>query len=134
MNVIFYIPATSEAQEWMNAVIKMMPAQASAELYRNIGSLSRRLRRPSEGLTIAVLVAGNREDLANFISIHDLLFEIPVILILPDRTADLTAAGFSLAPRFLTYADGNKAEVGAVLEKMFANYKKKNMEFNYEAC
>ncbi len=125
MNTIFYIPATREAQEWVNAVIKMMPAAASAELYRNIGNLSRRLRRPSEGLTIAVLVASDREDLANIISIRDLLFEIPVILILPDRAADITAAGFSLVPRFLTYADGNKLEVGAVLEKMFANYKKK---------
>jgi hypothetical protein len=124
MNTIFYITATSETQEWMDAVIKMMPAEASAELYRTIGSLSGRLRRPSEGLTIAVLVAGDRKDLANFISIRDLLFEIPVILILPDRAADITAAGFSLVPRFLTYADGNKSEVGAVLEKMFANYKK----------
>ncbi len=128
MNTIFYIPATSDAQDWMNAVIKMMPAQASAELYRNIGSLSRRLRQPSEGLTIAVLVAGDREDLANIIAIRDLLFDIPIILILPDRAADLTTAGFRLAPRFLTYADDNKLEVGAVLEKMFANHNKKNGE------
>ncbi len=126
MNAIFYIPATSAAQEWMNAVVKMLPAQASAQLYRNIGSLSRRLRRPSEGLSIAVLLAGNRADLAGIISIRDLFFEIPVILILPERAADITAAGFSLAPRFLTYVDGNKLEVGAVLEKMFVNYKKKN--------
>lgn len=125
MKVMFYIPATGEAQEWMNEVIKMTPAQAVSELYRNFGSLSCRLRRPSESLTVAVLVVGNKEDLANIISIRDLLFEIPIILILPDRAADITAAGFSLVPRFLTYADGNKAEVGAVLEKMFENHKKK---------
>jgi hypothetical protein len=134
MNVIFYLSAADETQEWIYEVIKRAPAEVATEIFRSIGSLSRRLRRPTENSTVAVLVVGNKQVLANIISIRDLLFEIPIILILPDRAADITATGFSLAPRFLTYADGNKAEVGAVLEKMFANYKKKNMEFNYETC
>jgi hypothetical protein len=124
MNVIFYLLGTGDAREWMNAVITMMPVQTTVELYRNIGSLAGRLRWPSEGLTIAILMAEDSEDLANIISIRDLLFEIPLILILPDRAPDVTAAGFRLLPRFLTYADGDKLEVGAVLEKMYANYKK----------
>jgi hypothetical protein len=129
MNLMLYIPATGEAQEWMHTVLERVPTKVSAELFRSIGSFSRRLRRPVEGLTIAVLVVGNKEDLANIILIRDLLSEIPIILILPDRAAENTAAGFGLVPRFLTYADGDKAEVGAVLAKMFANYKKKSKAF-----
>ena len=134
MNVIFYLSTTDKTQEWIYEVIKRAPAEADTEVFRSIGNFSRRLRQPSDGFAVAVLVVGNKEDLANIISIRHLLSEIPIILILPDRAVDITAAGFSLVPRFLTYADGNKAEVGAVLEKMFANYKKKNGEFNHEIC
>ncbi len=132
MNVIFYLSATDEAQEWIFEVIKKAPAEADTEIFRSIGSLSRRLRRPWDEFAVAVLVAMDKEDMAHIIAIRHLLSEIPVILILSDRGVDTTAMGYTLMPRFLTYTDGNKAEVGAVLEKMFANYKKKMGAFNHE--
>lgn len=130
MNVIFYIQATDKTQEWIYEVTKMAPEKADTEIFGSIRSLSRRLRRPSDDFAIAVLAAVDREDLANIISIRSLFLEIPVILILPDREADTTAMGYTLIPRFLTYTDGNPVEVGAVLEKMLQNHKKKNLWIN----
>jgi len=72
-----------------------------------------------------VRLAGNKEDLQNLVAIRHLLSGKPFILILPDRRDGTTAIGHSLGPRFLTYADGNLAEVVAVLEKMIENYNSK---------
>ena len=88
------------------------------ETYRTIGSLAHRLRQPRYDATIAVLLAANREDLYDLLSIRDLFRGISIILILPDRNADTIAKGHKLRPRFLTYKDSNFGAITAVLGKM----------------
>jgi len=125
MNVLFYIPATGEADEWIQRAADMVAPKAETEVFRSIGDLSRRLCRPVYGgPTVAVLLAGNEEDLLNMVSIRHLFLDIPIILILYDREEDTTAMGYALYPRFLTYADSNPAEVAAVLGKMVEKYNK----------
>ena len=127
MNVLFYIPVTGEASERIHGVVQMVPRKTKTEVFRSIKDLSWRLSRPAESPTIAVLLAGNKEDLLGIASIRHLLSEIPIILILPVRDQDTTAMGHSLSPRFLTYMDGNFAEGGAVLGKMLENYRQKEV-------
>ncbi len=57
-----------------------------------------------------------------------LFSEIAIILILPDREESITAMGYTLCPRFLTYVDSNSSELTAVLGKMFEKYSKEVME------
>jgi len=125
MNLLFYIPVTGEAGERIHRVVEMAAPKARTEVFRSIKDLSWRLCRPTESPTIAVLLAGDEEDLLSIVSIRHLLSEIPVIIILPVREEHITAMGHRLSPRFLTYMDSDFAEVGAVLEKMLENYKKK---------
>ena len=130
MNILFYIPVAISASEGIHEVVDIAALKAGIEVFRNIEDLSRRLSQPAEGPAIAVLIAGNKEDLINITCISRLLSDLPLILILPDREKNTTAMGYTLNPRFLTYADSNFAEVGAVLEKMLEVYKKKEMASN----
>jgi hypothetical protein len=124
MNIFFYIPHTYIVKEknGFYGVVETAGAKAKTEIFRNIPDLSRRLSRPAETATIAVVLISDRGDLNNFVSIRYLLSDIPFILILPHRDNKTTSIGFDLAPRFLTYADTDLREVGAVLEKMIENY------------
>ncbi len=125
MNVLFYLPVTSEIDAKIQKVVEMARSMAKTEVFRSIEDLSSRLRRPADGFTIAVLVAGNKKDLVDFAFIRNLLSDTPIILVLPDRKESTASIGYGLVPRFLTYVDSNLMEVGAVLEKMLKNYEKR---------
>jgi hypothetical protein len=127
MNVLFYLPIKSEIDARIQEVVEMTGSMAKTEIFRSIENLSSRLRRPAEGFTIAVLVAGNKKDLVDFSFIRHLLSDTPIILVLPDRKESTAIIGYGLVPRFLTYVDSNLMEVGAVLEKMFENYEKRKV-------
>ena len=124
MNILFYIPHTHIVKEKQRLyrIVEMAGARAKTEIFRNISDLSLRLSKPTDTATIAVVLVSGRSDLNSFVSIRHLLSDIPFILILPHRDKKTTSIGFGLAPRFLTYADTDLAEVGAVLEKMIENH------------
>ena len=50
--------------------------------------------------------------------IHDLLIDIRLIIILPDRQADTIEIAHALHPRFLSYIDNNFKDVNVVLNRM----------------
>ena len=124
MNILFYIPHTHIVKEKQRLyrVVEMAGARAKTEIFRNISNLSLRLSKPADTATIAVVLVSGRSDLNSFVSIRHLLSDIPFILILPHRDNKTTSIGLDLAPRFLTYADTDLREVGAVLEKMIEKY------------
>ena len=128
MNVLFYIPETSEVSERIYEVVEMIASKATTEIFTSIDDLSRRLRQPANCISIATLLVCNREDLFELTSIRDLLSELPVILILPDREKNTTAMGHIPKPRFFTYADSDFMEVGTVLMKMLEDPKRKQIE------
>ena len=125
MNILFYIPETSEVSERMYGVVEMVALKATTEIFTSIEDLSCRLRQPANSPSIAMLLVHNGVDLA---SIRDLLSELPVILILPDREKNTTAMGHIPKPRFFTYADSDFMEVGTVLMKMLEDPKRKQIE------
>jgi hypothetical protein len=127
MNVLFYLPVTSKIDARIQEVVEMARSMVKTEIFRSIGALSSRLRRPIDDFAIAFLLAGRKKELLDIVSICHLLSDIPVILILPDRQDETIAAGYKLYPRFLTYMDSNLTEVGVVLEKMILNTMRKKM-------
>ncbi|MBW2608233.1 MAG: hypothetical protein JRD05_11425 [Deltaproteobacteria bacterium] len=129
MNILFYLPITSEIDARIQEVVEMVKTMAKTEVFRSIENLSKRLRKPADGFTIAVLVAGNKKDLVDLAFIRYLLSDTPIILVLFDREESTTIMGYGLVPRFLTYMDSNLMEVGAVLEKMIQKYEKREAVF-----
>ncbi len=129
MNVLFYLPLTSEIASRIQGVVEMAKSMAKTEVFRSIEDLSSRLRRSADGFVIAVLLAGNKKDLVDLAFIRHLLSDTPIIVVLYDREESTTIMGYGLVPRFLTYIDSNLMEVGAVLEKMIQKYEKREAVF-----
>ena len=67
---------------------------------------------------MAVLLAASKGQLSELLSLRELLNDVRIILILPDRGRETISQGHLLRPRFLSYADGDLTDVIAVLSKM----------------
>lgn len=118
MNVLFYTAVKDEAGECLQREIEAVVPKDKKEIHRTIESLSRRLYRHTSELTIAVLFTASVLDILDILAISDLLSDVRIILILPDREEATIAMGHALHPRFICYADSNFKDVAAVLKKM----------------
>lgn len=122
MNTLVYSASKDKAGSNLLKMIEEVMPEGNIELYRTIDSLCRRLQQPRNNLNIAVLFAASREELENIVSVRDLLYDIRIILILPDRESDTISKGHSLLPRFLTFTDGDFKDVKAVVSRMFETH------------
>ncbi len=123
MEVFFYAKAKEGAGKRLQQVIEMLVPKSKTVIFRTTNGLSRRLRRPkpANDLTVGVLLAASRKDLQDIVSIGELLGDVRIIMVLPDREAETIAKGHSLRPRFITYADSDFEDISAVLKKMLEN-------------
>jgi hypothetical protein len=118
MNLLFYATVAGGVGTKLQGVIEDLVPKEKIEVYRTAEDLSSRLREPTYDLSVAVLLAATKEDLSYLISNKELIWNLRVILVLPDRQDDTVTKGHLLRPRFLTYADGNFSDVSTVLSNM----------------
>jgi len=121
MNLLLYAPVRDGVGERLQKVVEAMVPVHNTEIYRTVETLTRRLREPAHRPSIAVLLAASREDLLEILSIKELIWDLRIILILPDREKDTIAKGHALRPRFLTYSDSDVTDVAVVLRKMLGS-------------
>jgi len=116
--VILYARVMQGAGEKLFQFIQSMTPAQETEIYDSIDQFSERLRQPRGELTVAVIIANSKEDLLNLLFIRNLLQDIRIILILPDREKDTIEKGHRLYTRFMSYLDGDLEEVAAVLNNV----------------
>ncbi len=68
--------------------------------------------------SMAVLVPSDREDLEGLIAMRLGDWQARIILVLRQKDPEALALAHSLRPRFLTFADGNLAEVAIVARNL----------------
>jgi hypothetical protein len=115
--LIFSTPDGPHNKTILNTVLPAL-SDHQVEIYHSIRKLSDRLRQPLDGDIIGLFIAASHEELDELLSIRFLLRSIRIVLILSDRSEQTISAGHDLAPRFLSYVDGDINEVTAVLSKM----------------
>lgn len=120
MSVLFL--ATGNDGDRLKRVIQALVPREKLEIYGTVESFSVRLRKPTDEIPVAVIVAGNEDDLLGILSISHLLYDVRFILVLPDREDGTIAIGHSLRPRFLSYIDSDYRDVTAVLGKMIGGF------------
>lgn len=118
MKCIFYEKKSGTIAGRIIGMLQAAAGENKIELYRTIKTLSQRLSRPVDGLSVIVLIAGDRKDLLNILAVQKQFGVMRIIIILPDREDESVRIGYKLKPRFLTYLNGDVAEVQAVLSKM----------------
>jgi hypothetical protein len=88
------------------------------KLLVSLDSLSQHLRYSLTGQSLTVLLAETRQDLEDLASLGQLIYNTKVLLIIPDGESRNVVLGHALRPRYLSYVDGDFADVAAVLERM----------------
>jgi len=118
MKIIVYAKEGNVKGEFLKELIDGIVPQANMEAYTTISDLSSRLHAPQLEFNIVVLIAADKEDLENILTIKPLLDNIRLILVLPDRQSETVRLGHSLHPRYLSFNDSPASDVVSVLTKM----------------
>lgn len=118
MDLIIFTPKKDEAGKRLQKVLRGAGLKVRTIVCPTFTSLVQELGRPTYDQRVAVLMAATRKDFNDILTIPDLLTDIHVILIIPNRGKQTIAQAHGLRPRFLSYPDSNFQDVAAVLEKM----------------
>jgi hypothetical protein len=105
-------------------IIKSKTGCSYLEPVHSLESLKIRLRRLPKGIDIAILLAKDKEQLSEFISMKDFLDGISLILILPDLEKKTISDATKLYPSFISSMDSDFILVSDVLGNML-NLKEK---------
>jgi hypothetical protein len=88
--------------------------------YDELPCLINALRHSRIGIRMAVLFPSNHNELARLVALKHLLFDLQIILILPNGKSRTLSHGHALRPRFISYADSDFSDVAAVSDKLAA--------------
>ncbi|MBN2419276.1 MAG: hypothetical protein JXL81_07815 [Deltaproteobacteria bacterium] len=130
MSLLYYRPPQNTAAERLQFIIETEVPDQKIEIFYSIEGFSDRLSQSSRGNCTAIILAANIHDLEHLVKLKNLLKDIRIILILPDRSEEVVSMGYKLHPRFLSYVDSEFNEVAVVLKKMIMLMKGNNNE-NY---
>lgn len=120
MNILFYSSSGYDVGKYLWRLYRNMPENKDTVFCRTLSSLSSALRKTVGEPKIAVILAGNPEELTDILSLRESLHSYRIILILPDREAETIRKGHTLFPRFLTSVDNEIEHIGEVLKKMIS--------------
>ena len=101
--------------------VKSAVSLTSDTVFESVTDLCNGFKRLRGHVDVAIFMAESQEQLLDILSLHDLLENVRIILVLPDRVHDTTSKGLLLRPRFMEYVDGNFENIAAVLNKMKAD-------------
>ncbi len=121
MNLLIFTSKGDESEKSKAKILNDFNHINSVEIYNTIETLLKRLKIPRENLDLMLLLIGNRKDLEDLISFKDLFFEIPIVLVLPDRKKMTVRQGFKFYPRYISYMDSTLKDVTGVLAKIHDN-------------
>jgi len=118
MRILLYRKeAGTEGSELMKLIDTALQ-DGKGEVYQNIQSLAKSLREPVEEENIAVLLASDRKDLQDLLSIRHLLRDVPLILLVSDHSKETMAMAHQLRPRFINSLQGDYGSTIEVLQKI----------------
>jgi hypothetical protein len=120
LRILLYSESTEGPAARLCRIIQTFIPKRELGFVRTLEDLSCRLREPKDDEVIAVLIAASGDELRELLSLGDLLMDLRIILVLPNKDGETVANGHRLRPRFLTYADSNFIDVAAVLGKMLS--------------
>jgi len=118
MQLFFYANSGNGHKDRLEAAIHGVVSAERVEFFESFDDFRERLHCLIEPNSIAVLLAGNREELLKMQMLRKLLPEIFVVLVLPDRSENTIGLAHALLPRFLTQIDDPFTDLQEVLFKM----------------
>lgn len=118
--LLLYTPLAHRASYRLEEAVATVVSQQATEIVHTPKGLARRLRKPDNGLEVAVILAASRKRLRELQSLDQILESLRLILILPDAAPQTIAQAHNLRPRYVTHLHSDFQDVSAVLRKMLA--------------
>ena len=88
------------------------------EVFRSLERLSLRFDRPTGDICVMVYYITSHQILHELLSMRDRIFDLPIILILPDSKKTTVLEGHKFHPRFITDIESDFKHLAGVLGKL----------------
>jgi hypothetical protein len=121
MQLLFYTSVDDQNSKRLEVAVHKVIPRGRIEHFRTLDDLWERLRMPVEPDSVAVLMASDRDELQKMQLLRELLTEIYVVLVIPDRKKSTIELAHFLLPRFLSRKDDDFADLKIVITKMYIN-------------
>jgi hypothetical protein len=118
MQLLFYASKNDESENRLDAAIRSVARGEMIERFVKLEDFRERLRSIVEPNSIMVLAAVDREELLEMQAFRDMLTEIFIILVLPDRGESTIKLAHLLRPRFLSQTEDDFADLSQIISKM----------------
>ena len=121
MQLLFYSSGEDQNDKRLEAAVRKVIPESQIAFFKSLEDFRKRLQRPVEPDSIAVLSASNRQELRRMQALRELLPEIYVILVVPDRKKSTIELAHLLLPRFLSQIESDFTDLSQVVNKMYIN-------------
>jgi hypothetical protein len=118
MTVFFLSSSKNEARKLLSRILDIIVSPKNIIIIKDSSELEYHLRHRSDNNIVALLQLKNKNELTDIFLLKNLLGNIPIILVLPDRENNTIALGYKLCPRFIAYADSDFLDVASVMIKI----------------
>lgn len=118
MNIICFCPRYPKSRFSSAAFVEALDVARHIDVHRQLDSFAEALRHINIDPSIAFLVVPNRTALRQLVTLRELLSEIRVVLILPDRDPQTIVLGHQLRPRYVGFRDSQPGDVLAVINRL----------------
>ena len=118
MDLIVYLPGSKESGSPLLDGLKRLPPGTVVEVFESRPEFIKRLRRPHDGVSIAVLFDPSREDLDRLRDLREFLDNVHILLVLSDQDPPTMALAHRLLPSFITYVDSDIGQLLSVIRKL----------------
>jgi hypothetical protein len=118
MQLLFYASRNDESENRLDAAIRSVAPRETVERFVTLEDFRERLRSIVEPNSIMVLAAVDREELLKLQAFRDMLTEIYIILVLPDREDDTIKLAHLLRPRFLSQTKDDFSDLSRIVAQM----------------
>lgn len=118
MRILLYTKEAGESGSRRKEILESNFKNRGVETFPTVDALARRLREPSEEAKIVILLIQDREELKRILSIQHLFLNVPLIIQVPDDSAETLQMAHRLLPRYLNSAQDDFGTLVEVLRKM----------------
>ena len=118
MTYIYYANEYTEAGNILHQQLQGAFKISWLNRCRTIAELSKRLHEPLYDVCAAVLLIDDRKELAEILTLRDILWDVKVIIIFSRHANISTMESLALRPRFVTWTDADPSHVVDVLGNM----------------
>jgi hypothetical protein len=118
MQLLFYSSKNDKNEHRLEAAIRAVAPGGTIEHFKGLAELRDRLRSIVEPDSIMVLAAVDRSELVKMQAFRDMLTEIFIILVLPDREKSTIHLAHLLRPRFISQLQDDFSELNQIVTKM----------------